>query len=96
MAARQIEKILSVYLKEAADRPVAVVCIGTDRSTGDSLGPLVGMKLAEKQPTRFHVYGTLADPVHAVNLNEKLDIIHHNHRNPFIIAIDACLGRTKA
>ncbi|MED1742005.1 spore protease YyaC [Bacillus swezeyi] len=96
LAVKQIEKVLSVYLKEAGSRPIVVVCIGTDRSTGDSLGPLVGMKLAAKQLTRFHVYGTLADPVHAVNLNEKLENIHLEHQNPFMIAIDACLGRTKS
>ena len=28
-----------------ADRPVAFACIGTDRSTGDALGPLVGQRL---------------------------------------------------
>ncbi|MCY7789340.1 spore protease YyaC [Bacillus haynesii] len=96
LAVKQIEKVLSVYLKEAGDQPIVIVCIGTDRSTGDSLGPLVGMKLSAKQLTRFHVYGTLADPVHAVNLNEKLDHIHQQHQNPFMIAIDACLGRTKS
>lgn len=96
LAVKQIEKVLSIHLKQAADRPVAIVCIGTDRSTGDSLGPLVGMKLAEKRLTRFHIYGTLADPVHAVNLTEKLKTIHQDHQNPFIIAIDACLGRTKS
>lgn len=36
LAVKQIEKVLSVYLKEAGDRPIVIVCIGTDRSTGDS------------------------------------------------------------
>ena len=26
-------------------RPIIFLCIGTDRSTGDSLGPLIGYKL---------------------------------------------------
>ncbi|NPC94880.1 spore protease YyaC [Bacillus sp. WMMC1349] len=96
LAVKQIGKAISVYLKEAADRPIVVVCIGTDRSTGDSLGPLVGMKLAAKQLKGIDIYGTLADPVHAVNLSEKLENIHMRHQHPFIIAIDACLGRTKS
>ena len=37
---------LSPILKE--NRPIIFVCIGTDRSTGDSLGPLVGEKLKVK------------------------------------------------
>src|SRR5438445_11299584 len=30
------------------NRPIVFVCIGTDRSTGDSLGPLIGSLLVEK------------------------------------------------
>ncbi|APH06785.1 spore protease YyaC [Bacillus weihaiensis] len=76
-------------------KQIVVVCIGTDRSTGDSLGPLVGSKI-QKDISYFHVYGTLKDPVHAVNLAETLEHIHEKHKNPFIIAIDACLGRMKS
>ena len=28
-------------------QPIVVMCIGSDRSTGDSLGPLVGYKLSK-------------------------------------------------
>ncbi|AST93922.1 MULTISPECIES: spore protease YyaC [Sutcliffiella] len=77
-------------------RPIVIVCIGTDRSTGDSLGPLVGTKLREYNSPSIHVYGTLDDPIHAVNLEDKIDQIMKLHPNPFIIAIDACLGRLKS
>jgi putative sporulation protein YyaC len=77
-------------------RPVVIVCIGTDRSTGDSLGPLVGTFLEEKVTDGLHIYGTLDDPIHAVNLEEKLEEIRKSHLNPFIIGIDACLGRLKS
>jgi putative sporulation protein YyaC len=77
-------------------RPIVFVCIGTDRSTGDSLGPLIGTLLKDKQPDSFHVYGSLDDPIHALNLAEKVDQIKKNHVNPFIIGIDACLGRLKS
>ena len=71
---------------------VVIVCIGTDRSTGDCLGPLVGSKLASSPEHRFIVYGTLDDPVHASNLNHKLDEIALKHPRALIIAVDACLG----
>ncbi|QED49941.1 spore protease YyaC [Cytobacillus dafuensis] len=77
-------------------RPIVFVCIGTDRSTGDSLGPLVGTFLEEKKISSFFVYGTLESPIHAVNLAEKLEEIKKKHFNPFIIGIDACLGRLKS
>ena len=78
------------------ERPIVVVCIGTDRSTGDSLGPLIGSFLEEKGDSPFHVYGTLEDPIHAVNLEEKLADINKRHFRPFIIGFDACLGRLKS
>ncbi|MCD7035292.1 spore protease YyaC [Metabacillus sp. GX 13764] len=83
-------------LPKILHRPIVILCIGTDRSTGDSLGPLVGSKLLELMPETFHIYGTLKNPVHAVNLEASIEEIHRTHRHPFIIAIDACLGRLKS
>lgn len=70
---------------------VVILCIGTDRSTGDSLGPLTGTKLHTLGLEC--VFGTLDDPVHATNLAETLQHVHQSFSNPFIIAVDACLGR---
>lgn len=95
-APEQISQHIIEILKEIKNRPIVFVCIGSDRSTGDALGPLVGTKLKEKSPPHFHVYGTLDEPIHAVNLNEKMSDIYAKHKNPFIIGIDACLGRLKS
>jgi putative sporulation protein YyaC len=89
-------ELVSTLPVSTTERPIVFVCIGTDRSTGDSLGPLVGTLLEEKRMNSFHVYGTLEDPIHAVNLEEKLEEIKAKHFNPIIIAIDACLGRLKS
>lgn len=70
-----------------------VVCIGTDRSTGDALGPLAGTYFSDMQPKHITIYGTLHDPVHATNLKAYVNYIKANHHRPFIIAIDACLGK---
>lgn len=74
-------------------RPIVFVCIGTDRSTGDSLGPLVGENLKSLISSDFHLYGTLENPIHAKNLKETLDEIHNKYTYPYIIAIDASLGK---
>ena len=74
-------------------RRVAVVCVGTDRSTGDSLGPLVGTSLRKFRSTAFEVFGTLEEPVHAMNLSDTLKLIHLKYHRPFVIGIDACLGK---
>ena len=74
--------------------PIILMCIGTDRSTGDSLGPLVGEKLGKFCPYA-KVLGNLAEPVHAGNLAKVLQEIEDSYKNPFIIAIDASLGRSQ-
>lgn len=75
-----------------ANRPIIFVCIGTDRSTGDSLGPLVGHKLKYFSRNNIYIYGTLETPIHAKNIISTLDEIKLNFKNPYIIAIDSCLG----
>ncbi len=95
-AADQLAIELLSLFPAATSRPIVFVCIGTDRSTGDSLGPLVGTFLEEKKLPSFFVYGTLDDPIHAVNLHDQLKWIKERHFHPFIIGIDACLGRFKS
>lgn len=83
-------------LNSPQGRPLIVVGIGTDRSTGDSLGPLVGTRLSEIRAKNLHVYGTLDEPVHASNLKEKLQLINEMHDNPLMVAVDASLGRNSS
>lgn len=74
------------------EQEIVLLCIGTDRSTGDCLGPLVGAKMQALNQEYLNIYGTLDNPVHAGNLKEKLEEIHTRFNNPFIMAVDACLG----
>ncbi|MCJ8013056.1 spore protease YyaC [Paenibacillus sp. KQZ6P-2] len=88
---------LLFHLSQAKDKQqVIVVCVGTDRSTGDCLGPLVGTALARYKSPWFHLFGTLEEPVHAVNLQETLSSIYALYDNPFVIGIDACLGQSSS
>jgi len=90
----KLRDIISRYIFPITkcSRPIIVLCIGTDRSTGDSLGPLVGNKLKFLVRNKIHLYGSLECPVHAKNLRETIDEINYSYANPYIIAIDACLG----
>lgn len=72
------------------------VCIGTDRSTGDSLGPLIGSRLLKYNFSDIRLYGTLDQPVHAMNLEETLRQVHESYYKPFIVGIDACLGQVSS
>ncbi|CDQ18413.1 putative sporulation protein YyaC [Halobacillus karajensis] len=89
---------LSTYLQEwlPPSKEIVIACIGTDRSTGDSFGPLVGSMLHDHPFETFHIYGTLEEPLHALNLKERLTTIRKNHPNPYILAIDACLGKSSS
>ena len=73
-------------------RPIIILCIGTDRSTGDSLGPLVGEKLKFLSRQNVYILGNLKKPIHAKNMQETMDYIKLTFKRPYIIAIDACLG----
>lgn len=75
---------------------LTILCIGTDRSTGDSLGPLIGSRLSAASLPRVKVYGTLDNPVHAVNLEETLKKVSIENPQAPIIAIDACLGKSES
>ena len=72
-------------------RPLIILCIGSDRYTGDALGPLIGSYLQEQ--TDLDIYGSLEHPVHAGNLVETINIINQLYHHPLIVAIDACLGK---
>jgi putative sporulation protein YyaC len=94
-AAQKLGYFLDAAFQDAIGRPIVVVCVGTDRSTGDSFGPIVGTKLQAMHHLRdISIYGNLNDPVHAVNLSSVLEIIQEAHQTPpFILAVDACLGK---
>jgi putative sporulation protein YyaC len=83
-------------LSQQAHRPHVLLCLGSDRSTGDSLGPLTGTKIAMYSPSNISIFGTLDNPVHARNLKETLLVIKELYPNPFIIALDATLGHRQS
>ncbi len=90
-----LEKLLIKH--DAANREIVLICIGSDRATGDCLGPIVGHKLKLckrrlRKQKKFHLYGTLENPVHAKNLENTLHYIDACHPGALIIAIDASLG----
>ena len=90
------QKLKDCILKYMIDSNIenhtpVILCIGTDRATGDCLGPLVGEQMINYDH-RYHVLGTLQSPVHALNIKDAIKYIETNIPNPFIIAVDASLG----
>ncbi|TYP70318.1 DUF1256 domain-containing protein [Paenibacillus methanolicus] len=87
---------LRLFLSDIASRhPVpeqlAIVCIGTDRSTGDSYGPWVGTLLAERGWN--NVIGTIAAPCDADRYGSLIAALPPGK---VVIAIDAGLGKPES
>lgn len=83
--------ILNDMIKAAqAYDNIAIVCVGTDKNIGDSIGPIVGTKLQAYYPN--YVHGTLKKPLHALNLEDFIKANKTMLANSFVIAIDATLS----
>ncbi len=98
---RDASSQLSYLLKECISNcekeweELVFLCIGSDRITGDSLGPYIGYQLSRYCLNHTVVYGTLENPVHALNLSRTLSAIHQEHPKSLVVAIDASLGAKK-
>ncbi|HLV08952.1 MAG TPA: spore protease YyaC [Halanaerobiales bacterium] len=82
-----------IRLNYKPKQELIILCIGTDRSTGDSLGPLTGTLLNKIDFFPATVIGNIYKPIHASNLKETINLINQKYLNPFIIAVDAGLGK---
>ncbi len=72
------------------------LCVGSDKIIGDSYGPLVGEKLKESFKNMYNnieVYGTLEEPISAINLEKTVTQIYKKYQHPCMIAIDSAFGR---
>jgi putative sporulation protein YyaC len=85
-------ELVMEVMAETGKSGVVILCIGTDRSTGDSLGPLIGYKLCETKKRRFAVVGTLERPVHAMNLEQAADMVRVCYPDHVVMAVDASVG----
>lgn len=89
-------QLQQIFQQVPAYQDIVFVCIGTDRSTGDALGPLIGARLKKYNFSDIHLYGTIDHPVHAMNLDATLKQIQDEFVDPYIVAIDACLGQVSS
>ena len=69
-----------------------IVCIGTDATIGDCLGPLCGTFIESKRKDLF-VYGSLNKTVTAKEIRTMTSFIGKVHPRSKVLAIDAAVGR---
>lgn len=73
--------------------PPVVLCIGSDLAVGDSLGPISGTMLLNRQNSfRGYVYGTLKSPITAKEARYIASFLRRTHPHTKIIAVDAAVG----
>lgn len=82
---------LSNFLKDYINSKTLLLCIGTDRCIGDSLGPMVGTML-KSSFFPLPIFGTIKHPIHALNLEAQLKALKETHKDYKIIGVDACIG----
>ncbi|MGN0806568.1 MAG: spore protease YyaC [Candidatus Coproplasma sp.] len=84
--------VLNKLIRNEGKVPV-IVCVGSDLSVGDSLGPVTGTRLSEKlKGLNVYVYGTLAKPITAHEVKYMSSFLQNTHPGCPVIAIDAAVG----
>lgn len=73
---------------------IVVVCIGTSKVVGDSVGPIVGEMLCASDAD-ICVYGNMQKQINALNIKEYCQKLNKYHKDDIIIAVDSALGRTE-
>jgi putative sporulation protein YyaC len=69
-----------------------VMCIGSERVSGDLLGPAVGRRLVEDYNLRAYVYGVTGRNINGANIDFYDRFIREVHKDSKVVAVDACLG----
>lgn len=71
-----------------------ILCVGSDKILGDSVGPLVGDLLKYRFKLKCFVYGRPDASVNGKNLTEYTKFIAAAHPESPVIAVDACLSES--
>ena len=89
---QDLEKSIYEY-KNQKFSEVVILCIGTNKLIGDSIGPVVGQKLKEEKMKEIvYIYGDMKETVNFKNAKEIIEDIFKTYKKPFIITIDSALG----
>lgn len=93
LAPLALARSLRTSLLRTYVRP-AIVCVGSDRVAGDSLGPLTGSILQKCGADAF-LYGTLGRTVTAREVPALASFLQKTHPKSPVLAIDAAVGNAE-
>ena len=102
MPVTTLEQFINVFSNTICDltknktySSIIFLCVGTDRITGDSLGPIIGHNLKKmfKNAKNVIILGDLENTVCNLNIEKVINQICTEYSNPFIVSIDSALSR---
>ena len=71
------------------------LCVGSNKVVSDSFSCFVGSFLIKNNIKGF-VYGSIKNPVNALNLDSFINIIKTRHKNDFIFVIDTKITKNNS
>ena len=77
--------------KEKKER--VFLCIGSEKLAFDSLGPMVGTMLKNRADLDAYVYGTMAEPITALQVETANAFIRRFHPGAEVIVVDSAIGK---
>ena len=97
LCASMLRQMIGEIMLQENRKGVLLFCIGTDRSTVDSLCPLIGHKLKSSgvEDGSVQIVGTLDCPVHAMNLEQAVFMVRRCYPDHVIVAVDASVGQSE-
>ena len=72
---------------------IIILCVGTRNIIGDSIGPIIGTNIKKIENEYIKIFGTLQETVNFSNAREIVTSLYNDYENPYIITIDAALGK---
>lgn len=72
---------------------IIILCVGTRNIIGDSIGPIIGTNIKKIENEYIKIFGTLQETVNFINAREIVTSLYNDYENPYIITIDAALGK---
>ena len=78
-------------LSKIIDHEMIIFCIGTPKCKMDSVGPAIGSKLKDLG-FKGTVYGTIEDPINALNIEQKILEVKNKYPKNKILAIDSAVS----
>jgi len=85
---------LSSNIKKSIKKNCILLLIGTDKCIGDAFAPLVGSLLTSYNYIKNPVYGTIKEPVHALNIKDTLNEIKEKYPDKPILVIDSMISHS--